>query len=270
MQSLRLLTDASAYLVSRAYERHVESQLGKTKLYKMLFMASWWACAASSTRLFVGPWYRIDMGPALTPGDWEGLTESLAKHFGIESQRVAMWHGYQQICFSAPQSAPPRSLGKRQVALLRRAFDNIINLTAPEAAALTHTTSPMLWLIAEERVKWGGAVQYRSFSLNDEEMQQFVHLSDRYRRGAIDIPEIASAMGPAWTPHQVAIYLDTFGVHRQIEDLTLPDSDRERILNHIAKAVRDSGPSLPLSPEERAMASSRLEGEYFAPSSILD
>ncbi|HLC33791.1 MAG TPA: hypothetical protein VJJ70_02175 [Anaerolineales bacterium] len=270
MNGLKLLTDASAFLVSRAYSRNVASQLGKTKLYKMLYMASWWARSESSTRLFLGPWYRIDMGPALTPGDWEALTDSLANRFGIEARRVAMWHGYQQVCFSALRNDPPKTLGKRQRSFLERAFNAIINLTAPEAAALTYTTSPMLWLVAEERFKWGEAVQYRPFSLEDAERQRFMQLVDRYRQGEIDIPQIAHEMGPAWSPHQVALYLDTFSAHRSADGLRLDDSDREKILLRIANAVVDRKVIPHPSPEERALASSRLEGEYFAPSSILD
>jgi hypothetical protein len=270
MDHLRLLTDASAFLVARAYQGRAESQLGKTKLYKMLYMASWWALAKSPPPLFVGPWYRIDMGPALMPNDWEALTASLANRFGIEARRVVMWHGYQQVCFSAPRSASLKSLGKRRTALLETAFDSMINLSAPEAAAMTYTTSPMLWLVAEERLKWGGAVQYRSFSLDDPERQKFMDLADCYHRGAIDIPEIARGMGRGWTPHQVALYLDTFHLHRPAEALRLPDRDRDRILQRLVNAAADPNRVPRASPEERAMASSRLEGEYFAPDSILD
>jgi hypothetical protein len=270
MTEMRLLADASAYLVSLAHRNRVESQLGKTKLYKMLFMASWWALADASTRLYIGPWYRIDMGPALMQDQWDALTRALDERFGIEARQVSMWHGYQQVCFGAPRAAPPRSLGSRQTAYLTQAFDHLIKLSAPETAAVTYKTSPMLWLVAEERVKWGGAVQYRRFSLDDVELRRFERLADRYRRGAIDIPEVRAAMGGDWTCHQVALYLDTFGIHRGGDALRLASSERQilaqRVVASLARSTRAGHPS----PEERAMASSRIEGEYFVPSTILD
>lgn len=270
MNDIKILTDSSAFLISRAYKHGVHSQLGKTKLYKMLFMASWQAFSESLPNIYIGQWYRIDKGPALAPINWETLTVSLDRRFGIEAQSVVMWHGHPQVCFSKPKSSLPKSLGKYRIECLSSAFDSMINLTAPEAAAMTYKTPPMLWLLAEERFKWGGSVQYRYFSFDDAEREKFMSFTELYRQGSIDIPDIVNAMGADWNNHRVSIYLDTFNIHRSIDNIRITASDRKKLLLRIVKSFKSQKPIHHASPEEMAVASSRLEGEYFSPNSLLD
>ncbi len=270
MDKSQRLTNASAYLVWKAHKLGKDAQLGKTKLYKMLFMASWRAVRELSYRLYTDPWYRIDKGPALITSDWEALTGALESQYGIQAKQVTMWHGYAQVCFSAPLSSPLKAIAKKSIPFLDKAFEEIIDLSAEDAAAVTYSTDAMLWLIAEERVKWGGSVQYRSFSLEDDDRDKFTALAQEYAKGAIDIPEIARRMGADWSLHQVVIYLDTFGLYRPLKKVALSDRQRNSILRRLASILRQHGELHRATVEERTMASSRIEEEYFAPNSILD
>jgi hypothetical protein len=270
MADFKNLTSSAAYLIWRAHETHVDPQLGKTKLIKMLYMASWFSYVHGPTSLFVGPWYRIDRGPALITGDWDLLAATVKADYGIEATKVETWHGHPQFRFTAPSLRPESDTDPVFKPFLDEVFQEIIPLTADEAASVTYRTEPMLWLVAEERANWGGTMQYRRFSLDDPTRLRFVEIAASYAEGLIDIPEFARLMGPLWTTHQVAVYLDTFGLHRPLTKVRLTPPARNTILRNLANALR--GGKRPAHPtvEERAMASARIEGEYFGPDSIIE
>ena len=269
MDDLEILADAAAFLIADAHNRGCDDSLGKTKLYKMLFLASWRTYQDSGKPLFNGPGYRIERGPALYTTLWQALKRVMKEKYGISAERVVMWHGYPQESFSKPDDEP-RQINELHISHLEKAFDEIIGLTADEAAKMTYETKPMQWLVAQERAEFGGTTQFRVFKLTDTDRDRFIFLAEKYVNGKLEIQDIASEMGADWSLHKVAIFLDTLGYFREPEDARLQSAERERILNGLVEVVRGKKRLRESSIEERVMASSRIEEDYFAPESIID
>ena len=266
--SPNLLLDAAAYVIWRAHEAGAQEQLGKTKLFKTLFLASWWAVQGHGSDIYNGPWYRIDRGPGLLTGQWELLETILNSRYGIETSTLKMWHGHPQVCFSRPTRAPQTLTRSPLKQPLDAAFTDVISLTADEAAAMTYDTEPMIWLIAEERAKWGGTTQYRQFNLRDTNRDKFLALASQYTKGIIEPDDIARQMGHQWKTHDVVVYLDAFGIHRSLEEASLSTKAKKEILAKLASEIRTGSVRSGPSSTEKALASARLEEEYVSPSSL--
>jgi hypothetical protein len=260
--------DATAYLIRRSHDAHVAGQLGKIKLFKMLYLASWWAVQAHDKTIFDGPWYRIDMGPALRRDDWEVLEGSLRQRYGVLTEDTMMRHGHSQTCFSRPTKGPSTPSDGDLRDPLDAAYSEIIHLPASAAARLTYTTEPMLWLLAEERANWGASVQYREFNLRNPVRDKFLSLGRKYMEGILEIPDIVRGMGEGWSIHDVVVYLDTFGFSRSINKAALTPRQRDRILDKITSALRTGRQSVRVPAEQKAIASSRIEQEYAPPDSL--
>lgn len=269
MAQFENLVDSSAYLIYRAHDSDLDAQLGKTKLFKMLYLASWWAYRAGEARLYDGPWYRIDLGPALMSGDWDLLKSILSDRYEINSERVARWPGYLQVLFSKPTVEPESTAGFEYRKFLDEAFEKIIELTANEAAEMTYDTDPMNWMVAEERASWGDSTQYREFKLDDEEREKFLELARKYAAGRIEIPDLVQRMGRGWTLNRVVVYLDTFGLFRSSDLSGLSESGRSEILEALLRRMGDEK-MVSQSVDERAVASSRIEEEYVSPDSVIE
>lgn len=262
------IADASAYLIGRAHAEGLDQLLGKTKLFKMLFMSSWWSLESGLDPIVDGPWYRIQRGPALRANDWDFLGYCLESKHDVVVQERVMPHGHPQFCFSVPRR-DAQALDKLPYREhLDRAFEAMIHLTTDGAAAVTYETEAMKWLVAEERTMSGGEVQFREFSLRDSERDRFVGLARKYESGDLDLPEIAREMGQDWDNHRVAIYLDTFGLARPVDRQVLDDAQRASLLEKIAGSTTSD--QADASVEARVLASERIEAIFIGPDQLID
>ncbi len=254
------LAAATAFVVDCVKREGKLFQLGKIKLFKILYLADWEKFRRTDETMFDIAWYRIQMGPALRPDVWQGVVSSIAEKYGITS-RWEQPGRYQQFVFSISGPLKIR-VSRVDAKYLKQAVKAVIDATAGAAAQLTYQTEPMQWMVAQELAA-GAGVQFRDFRIKDEERIRFTKLAKRYQRGFINVGEIARQMGKHWTAHNVVLFLDQMGASRPLSKLPLPSGKRGKVLKSLRQfAAQGDVQNSSKWVEDCVVASQRIEGIY--------
>jgi hypothetical protein len=236
--------------------------IGKTKLYKILFMADWEHFCSDKKTITGRKWLRIPMGPALGSPEWREI-EKGASQFGFKVEadpsRFKPELSEYQLVFLQERPTTMSSLA-------RECLDRFLRLLGPlrsqEAAAHSYETPPMRWIVARERVlmeDWNG----REIPMADPERDRFMFLAKAYAERTLTVAELSAKTG--YEPWTVAALLDVLEVGRS--PVRLQEHERELILKQMLALASSGSISMPSEAEiwDEVAHSQRIEGIYFSP-----
>jgi hypothetical protein len=154
---------------------------------------------------------------------------------------------------------------------LDTAFDDVIDITAPEAANLSYNTEPMLWIVGHETTL-GNNVQFTEFRIDDPERIIFKQLAKDYMQGKIDIPKIVKKMGHDWTENRVIFFLELLEANRPFSKTVMNSNNRNAILTKLLELSQEDINEFSGSKyvEAEVMASQRIEGINVSPDAFVE
>lgn len=262
------IAEATAYIISKANKEGKITKLGKTKIFKTLYLADWRYFAQNGEILFDIEWYRIQKGPALKQYQWDELCQILFTKYNVTSRWETLYHN--QVVFHL-ETEISFNLSQETQIHLDSAFDDVIDITAPEAANLTYDTEPMKWIVGHEAAL-GNNVQFTEFVFNDPDRIKFKKLAEDYMQGKVDIPKIANNMGRYWTENKVVLFLELLETNRPLSKTGISDKNKKEILSKLLKLAQTENPEFADSKyvEAEVIASQRIEGIHVSPDAFVE
>lgn len=103
----------------------------------------------------------------------------------------------------------------------------------------------------------------RPFMLKNVLMDRFLVLAHEYCDGAIEVSDIAREMGGKWDVYAATVFLDTFGVGRPIDKLTMSREQKTAVLGKLMHARHTKGATQSESIRQRVLASERIESVFI-------